>query len=183
MVLTSIYDQEAVAPMWQELAAVGVDPLTTPEQVDEVLGRASGTLLVIVNSICGCAAGSARPGAMLALQHAVIPDRYVTVFAGVDRDAVNRARDYMVGYPPSSPSIALFKDGRQVFMLERSELQQMMDDQVAAALRKASTSTARRPGLRSIPRSSDSSSRTGPADRRFRWWNRPPRSARAYCAP
>ena len=137
MVLTSIYDQEAVAPMWQELATVGVEPLTTPEQVDEVLGRASGTVLVIVNSICGCAAGSARPGAMLALQNSVIPDRYVTVFAGVDRDAVNRARQYMAGYPPSSPSMALFKDGRQVFMLQRSELQQMMDEQVASALRKA----------------------------------------------
>jgi putative YphP/YqiW family bacilliredoxin len=73
--------------MWQELAAVGVDPLTTPAQVDEALGRASGTVLVVVNSICGCAAGSARPGVMLALQHSVIPDRSVTVFAGVDRDA------------------------------------------------------------------------------------------------
>src|SRR5439155_10669747 len=136
MALTSIYDPEAVAPMWQELAAVGVEPLTTPEQVDEAVA-AKGTVLVIVNSICGCAAGNARPGVMLALQGSVIPDRYVTVFAGVDRDAVNRAREYMAGYPPSSPAIALFKDGRQVFMLERSELQQMMDDQVGAALRKA----------------------------------------------
>jgi len=137
MPLAPIYDPEAVAPMWQELVAVGVEALTTPEQVDEALGAKSGTVLVIVNSICGCAAGHARPGAMLALQNPVIPDRYVTVFAGVDRDAVNRAREYMAAYPPSSPSMGLFKDGKQVFMLQRSELQEMNDLQVAAALTKA----------------------------------------------
>jgi len=137
MALQPIYDPEAVAPLWQELAAVGVEPLTTPEQVDEVLGAASGTVLVIVNSICGCAAGSARPGAMLGLQNRVIPDRSVTVFAGVDRDAVNRAREHMAGYPPSSPSMGLFKDGKQVFMLQRTDLQQMTDHEVAAALQKA----------------------------------------------
>jgi putative YphP/YqiW family bacilliredoxin len=91
-------------------------------------------VLVIVNSICGCAAGHARPGAMLALQGPRIPDRYVTVFAGVDRDAVNRAREYMTDYPPSSPSIGLFQDGKQVFMLQRTDLQQMDEEQVAAAL-------------------------------------------------
>lgn len=146
MALPSIYDLEAVAPMWQELAAVGVDPLTTPEQVDAALGLASGTVLVIVNSICGCAAGHARPGAMLALQNSVIPDRSVTVFAGVDRDAVNRAREYMAGYPPSSPSMGLFRDGKQVFMLERADLQEMNDDQVAAALTKAFAEHCTRPG-------------------------------------
>src|SRR5882672_2281989 len=107
MTLTSIYDPEAVAPMWQELAAVGVEPLKTPEQVDQLLGSGSGSAFVIVNSICGCAAGQARPGAMLALQHSVVPDRYVTVFAGVDRDAVERAREYMAAYAPSSPSMGL----------------------------------------------------------------------------
>jgi putative YphP/YqiW family bacilliredoxin len=137
MSLAPIYDPEAVAPMWQELAAVGVDPLTTPAQVDEALETTSGTVLVVVNSICGCAAGSARPGVMLALQHSVIPDRSVTVFAGVDRDAVNRARDYMPAYPPSSPAMGLFKDGKQVFMLQRSDLQQMSEDQVAHALKSA----------------------------------------------
>jgi putative YphP/YqiW family bacilliredoxin len=137
MSLPPIYDPEAVAPLWQELAAVGVEPLTTPERVDEVLGAGSGTVLVIVNSICGCAAGQARPGVMLALQGSVIPDRYVTVFAGVDRDAVNRARVYMAGYPPSSPAMGLFRDGKQVFMLQRSDLQQMTDHQVASALKKA----------------------------------------------
>ena len=137
MALPPIYDPEAVAPMWQELAAVGVEPLTTPEQVDQALGTKAGTVLVIVNSVCGCAAGHARPGAMLALQHAVIPDRSVTVFAGVDRDAVERARGFMAGYPPSSPSMGLFKDGKQVLMLQRLDLQQMDDEQVASALTRA----------------------------------------------
>jgi len=136
MALPPIYDPEAVEPMWQELAAVGVEPLTTPEAVDEALSG-PGSVLAIVNSICGCAAGNARPGAMLALQHSVIPDRSVTVFAGVDRDAVNRARELMPGYPPSSPSMGLFKDGKQVFMLERSQIERMTSDQVAAALREA----------------------------------------------
>ena len=137
MALTPIYDPEAVAPMWQELASVGVVPLTTPEQVDQVLGTGSGSALVIVNSVCGCAAGQARPGAMLALQNAVIPDRSVTVFAGVDRDAVERARHYMTGYPPSSPCMGLFKDGKLVFMLQRTDLQRMDEEQVSAALRMA----------------------------------------------
>jgi putative YphP/YqiW family bacilliredoxin len=135
--LTPIYDPKAVAPMWQELAAVGVEPLTTPEQVDELLAAGSGSVLVIVNSVCGCAAGQARPGAMLALQHSVIPDRYVTVFAGVDRDAVERARHYMTGYPPSSPCMGLFKDGKLVFMLQRTDLQQMDEGLVSKALREA----------------------------------------------
>jgi putative YphP/YqiW family bacilliredoxin len=137
MPLSPIYDREAVAPMWQELAAVGVEPLTTPDEVDQVLKGATGSALVIVNSVCGCAAGQARPGAMLALQNPVIPDRSVTVFAGVDRDAVERAREHMAGYPPSSPCMGLFKDGKLVFMLQRSDLQQMDEGQVSAALRKA----------------------------------------------
>jgi putative YphP/YqiW family bacilliredoxin len=137
MPLPPIYDPEAVKPMWQELAAVGVEPLKTPEQVDEVLKTGTGSVLVIVNSVCGCAAGQARPGVMSALQNAVIPDRYVTVFAGVDRDAVERAREHMTGYPPSSPSMGLFKDGKLVFMLQRTDLQQMNEQQVSTALRQA----------------------------------------------
>jgi putative YphP/YqiW family bacilliredoxin len=146
MTLPPIYDREAVAPLWQELAAVGVEPLTSPEQVDDVLGAASGTVLMIVNSVCGCAAGQARPGAMLALQNDVIPDRSVTVFAGVDRDAVERARHHMTGYPPSSPAMGLFKDGQLVFMLQRTDLQQMDEAQVAASLRKAFEAHCSRPG-------------------------------------
>jgi putative YphP/YqiW family bacilliredoxin len=137
MPLPPIYDPEAVKPMWQELAAVGVEPLKTPEEVDALLKNAKGTALVIVNSVCGCAAGQARPGAMLALQNAKVPDRYVTVFAGVDRDAVETARSYMSAYPPSSPCMALFKDGQIVLMLQRTDLQQMNEQQVSAALRQA----------------------------------------------
>ena len=136
MALPPIYDPQAVEPMWKELAAVGVEPLTTPEQVDTALAG-PGTTLVIVNSVCGCAAGQARPGAMQALQNGVIPDRSVTVFAGVDRDAVEAARKHMAGYPPSSPAMGLFKDGKQVFMLQRIDLQQMNQDQVAGALQGA----------------------------------------------
>jgi len=95
MTLPPIYDPVAVEPLWQELAAVGVEPLTQPEQVDEVLGAAAGTVLMIVNSVCGCAAGQARPGAMLALQGAVIPDRFVTVFAPpLHHGAVGKLRDH-----------------------------------------------------------------------------------------
>ena len=137
MALPPVYDRDAVAPLWQELAAVGVEPLTTPEEVDGLLSAGSGTALVIVNSVCGCAAGQARPGAMLALQHRVIPDRSVTVFAGVDRDAVERAREYMSDYPPSSPAMGLFKDRKLVFMLQRTDLQRMNEEQVAAALQGA----------------------------------------------
>jgi putative YphP/YqiW family bacilliredoxin len=132
--------------MWQELAAVGVEPLTTPEQVEAALAASTGTVLLIVNSICGCAAGHARPGAMLALQNKVIPDRSVTVFAGVDRDAVERAREFMKDYPPSSPAMGLFKDGKQVFMLQRVDLQQMTDEQVAAALTQAFDQHCAKPG-------------------------------------
>ena len=146
MPLPPIYDPQAVAPMWQELAAVGVEPLTTPEQVDEVLDTGAGTVLMIVNSVCGCAAGQARPGAMLALQNSVIPDRSVTVFAGVDRDAVERARAHMTGYAPSSPSMGLFKDGKLVFMLQRTDLQQMDEEQVAASLRQAFEQHCSKPG-------------------------------------
>ena len=146
MSLPPIYDPEAVAPMWQELAAVGVEPLTTPEQVDELLGTGSGTVLVVVNSVCGCAAGQARPGVMRALQNAVIPNRYATVFAGVDRDAVERARGYMKGYPPSSPCIGLFKDGELVFMLQRTDLQQMNEEQVSMVLAQAFDQHCAKPG-------------------------------------
>ena len=136
MALPPVYDPEAVKPLWQELAAVGVDPLTTPESVDDALAK-PGTTMVVVNSVCGCAAGHARPGVMRALQNGVIPDRSVTVFAGVDRDAVERARAHMAPYPPSSPSIGLFKDGKQVYMLQRTDLQRMDEETVAEALAQA----------------------------------------------
>ncbi len=132
-----LYDPEAVRPMFEELEHVGVRSLHTPEEVDEVLNEKEGTTLVIVNSVCGCAAGGARPGVTKALQHKTIPDRYVTVFAGVDRAAVEQARGYMTGVMPSSPAIALFKDGELVHMLERHHIERMDANAVAFNLSAA----------------------------------------------
>lgn len=131
-----LYDPEAVKPMWQELQAVGIEPLTTPEMVDEAVKK-DGSTLIVVNSVCGCAAGGARPGVMRALQHSVIPDHLGTVFAGVDRDAVQRAREHMSNIPPSSPCIALFKEGKPVFVLERFQIEQMNADIIAKTLSNA----------------------------------------------
>ena len=135
--LPPIYDPEAVRPMWEELAAVGVEPLHRAEDVEAAFALSKGTLLVVVNSVCGCAAGGARPGVSLALQHSKIPDRMTTVFAGVDRAAVNSARDKMVGVPPSSPCIALFKDGKLVHILERRHIEQMDARMIAQDLAQA----------------------------------------------
>lgn len=131
-----LYDPQAVRPMWEELQAVGVQPLHQPEDVDTAM-KNKGTTLVVVNSVCGCAAGSARPGVAAALQNAKIPNSSVTVFAGVDRDAVDVARGYMTDVPPSSPAIALFKDGELVHMLERRHIEMMNVDVLAQNLREA----------------------------------------------
>ncbi len=109
--------------MAKDLTDYGFESLKTPDQVTEVLEQPSGTTLVVVNSVCGCAAANARPGAKLAVQHDKRPDRLVTVFAGVDPSATAKARDYMLPYPPSSPSIALFKDGKLVHFLERMHIE------------------------------------------------------------
>jgi putative YphP/YqiW family bacilliredoxin len=123
--------------MWQELADIGVKPLTTAQAVDDIMAAKEGTTMIMVNSVCGCAAGHARPGLALALQNKVIPDRLYTVFAGVDREATQRAREYMTGMPPSSPSIALFKGGELVFMLHRRQIEQVDMDNVARNLIQA----------------------------------------------
>jgi putative YphP/YqiW family bacilliredoxin len=136
--------------MWEELATCGIKPLTQPEEVDEALAR-RGTTMVVVNSVCGCAAGNARPGVTRALQHQVIPDQLVTVFAGVDRAATERAREYMAGIPPSSPAIALFKDGNLVHMLERRHIERMTEMDVAENLADAFDQHCSRPGP-SVPR-------------------------------
>jgi len=131
-----LYDPEAVKPMWEELATVGIQPLTTPEEVDSVLGNgATGTTLLVINSVCGCAAGGCRPGVMLALQNDLIPDNLVTVFAGVDREATQRARDYMAQIPPSSPNIVLFKDGKPTHALQRMHIERMTAVDIGNALR------------------------------------------------
>lgn len=117
-----MYDEEMIAPMREELTALGIQETRTPEEVEEVLA-AKGTTLVIVNSVCGCAAAQARPGVAEAFRKAgKKPDHAITVFAGNDRDATAAARSHFVGYQPSSPSIALLKDGDVVFMLERYQI-------------------------------------------------------------
>lgn len=117
-----MYPAELVKPMREDLTNVGFEELQTPEAVDAALAK-EGTTLVVVNSVCGCAAANARPGARMSLQNAKKPDHIVTVFAGVDREAVDTARGYMVPFPPSSPSMALFKDGELVHMLERHHIE------------------------------------------------------------
>jgi len=119
----AIYDERMVAPMRQELTRIGFAELRTPEQVDSALKDAPGTTLVVVNSICGCAARNARPAVTLALRNEAKPEKLATVFAGQDVDATQRAREYFTGYPPSSPSIGLLKDGRLVYMLERWQIE------------------------------------------------------------
>lgn len=119
------YDPEQVRPMWEELANVGITPLTTAEAVDEMLGKDKGIALCVVNSVCGCAAGGARPGVCLALQNDLIPDELGTVFAGMDQEAVAQARGYMSALNPSSPCIALFKDGQPIHVLERHHIERM----------------------------------------------------------
>jgi len=118
------YDERMIAPMREELTRLGFEELRTAEEVDARLGPAAGTTLVVVNSICGCAARNARPAVAAALEESSArPDHLTTVFAGQDVDATQRARGYFTGYPPSSPSIALLKDGRVAFMLERRQIE------------------------------------------------------------
>lgn len=119
-----MYPEQLVAPMREDLTSVGFEELKTPDAVDNALKDHKGTLLVVINSVCGCAAGAARPGVKWALQRSdKRPDHLATVFAGVDKDAVSRAREYTLPYPPSSPSIALFKDGELVHFVERHHIE------------------------------------------------------------
>ncbi|HEY3250755.1 MAG TPA: BrxA/BrxB family bacilliredoxin [Ignavibacteria bacterium] len=130
-----IYDPQAVQPMRDELAAAGFIEMLNPQDVEAYLSKKDGTTLVMINSVCGCAAGSARPGVTLALQNKIIPDRIVTVFAGQDRDAVDHFRNsYLPGVPPSSPFIVLFKDGEPVFLMQRLNIEGKTADMVAEEL-------------------------------------------------
>ena len=123
--------------MRAELSRLGFEELKTPAAVDDAVRSTPGTLMIVVNSMCGCAAGKARPGIAMALQHAVTPDRIATVFAGGDIEATERARTYFTGYPPSSPSVGLLKNGKLVWMLERRQVENQGADQIAAALKSA----------------------------------------------
>ena len=130
------YSELMIRPMREELTRIGVEELRTPEDVDRTLAN-KGTVMVVVNSICGCAAGKARPGIARALQHSVRPDKVATVFAGADIEATEKARSYFTGYEPSSPSIALLKDGELVYMMERRQIEGKDAWQVANELTQA----------------------------------------------
>ena len=126
-----MYDERMVTPMRQELTRLGVKELRTAAEVDATLKDSKGTTLVVVNSVCGCAARNARPAVAEAIRHSSKPDALTTVFAGQDMEATQRARSYFTGYPPSSPQIGLMKDGEVVFMLERWQIEGRPADEIA----------------------------------------------------
>jgi bacilliredoxin len=130
------YPEYLVAPMRQELTAVGAKECRTPADVDTVL-KTPGVTMMVVNSVCGCAAGKARPGIAMALQHANKPDTLATVFAGADVEATDRARQYFTGFPPSSPSIALMRDGQLIYMVERRDIEMRSAQGIADLLTMA----------------------------------------------
>ncbi|HST51981.1 MAG TPA: BrxA/BrxB family bacilliredoxin [Pyrinomonadaceae bacterium] len=131
------YPEILIKPMREDLTRLGVEETRTPEQVEDALITTKGTLMVVVNSVCGCAAGKARPGIALALQNGARPDRSITVFAGADIEATATAREHFAPYPPSSPQIALFKNGQLVFMLERHQIENKFAEQIAHELTQA----------------------------------------------
>jgi bacilliredoxin len=131
------YPEYLIAPMREDLTRLGVEELRTPEAVDQTVQNSKGTVMIIVNSVCGCAAGKARPGVALALQNEVRPDKVATVFAGGDIEATDRARSYFTGYQPSSPSIGILKDGKLVYMMERHQIEGKGPEQIAEELKSA----------------------------------------------
>jgi putative YphP/YqiW family bacilliredoxin len=128
------YMRDMVQPMRDELTRIGVQELRTPEEVSDTLDNVKGTALVVVNSVCGCAAGQCRPGVAQALQHSVKPDHLYTVFAGQDKEATAKAREFFAPYPPSSPSIALMKDGKLVHFIQRYQIEDRSAEMIAADL-------------------------------------------------
>jgi len=131
-----VYPEYFVAPMREELTSLGFEELRTVQSVDQAVTR-PGTTMVVVNSVCGCAAGKARPGVAMALNHDVKPDHLTTVFAGADVEATDRARGYFTGYPPSSPSVALLRDGQLVYIMERRQIEGQSADAIARQLMAA----------------------------------------------
>ncbi|MFZ4628055.1 MAG: BrxA/BrxB family bacilliredoxin [Blastocatellia bacterium] len=128
------YSELLIKPMREDLSKLGIEEARTAAAVDAAVKETSGILMVVVNSVCGCAAGKARPGVAAALQHAVTPNRTITVFAGADIEATERARNYFTGYPPSSPSIALLRDGKLVYMMERYQIEGRNAQEIANEL-------------------------------------------------
>ncbi|MGA7293707.1 MAG: BrxA/BrxB family bacilliredoxin [Terriglobales bacterium] len=132
-----MYPEIMVVPMREELTRLGIEELRTAEDVDRVLSGYPGTTMVIVNSICGCAAGRMRPAVRVALQHSTIPNNIVSVFAGQDVEATERARSYFTGYPPSSPSIAILSDAKLLYMMPRNQIESREASAIAADLKSA----------------------------------------------
>ncbi len=131
------YPEMMVAPMREDLVRAGFSEMRTPDDVDALLGSETGTTLVAVNSVCGCAAAMMRPGVWMSLQGDKKPEVLTTVFAGQDMEATDRTRDYIAGYPPSSPSVGLFKDGELVYFMERHQIEGRHPEDIAADLRTA----------------------------------------------
>ena len=131
------YPEFLIAPMREELTSLGVKELRTAGDVDAFVQTSNGTVMLIVNSVCGCAAGKARPGIAMALQHAARPDSAATVFAGADLEATERAREYFAGYPPSSPSLALLRGGQVVYIMERHQIESRSAESIARELTAA----------------------------------------------
>ena len=131
-----MYPEFLIAPMRDELTKLGVIELRTADEVDAIVKK-DGTVMMVVNSVCGCAAGKARPGVALALQHSLKPDIVATVFAGADIEATERARSYFTGYPPSSPSVALLRDGKLIYIMERHQIENQEATSIAGDLTAA----------------------------------------------
>lgn len=132
-----MYPEIMLVPMREELTKVGVQELKTANDVDQTLRSETGTVMVVVNSICGCAAGRMRPAVRVALQSSPRPDKVFSVFAGQDPEATERARSYFTGYPPSSPSIAILRDGKLLYMMERRDIERREAPEIAAELKSA----------------------------------------------
>ena len=131
------YPEALIAPMRQDLLRFGVEEARTASHVDALLAPGSGSVMIVTNSVCGCAAGRARPAIGLALRHSILPDRSASVFAGADIEAVGRVRERLAGVPPSSPSVALFRDGKPVFVLHRHEIESREAPEIAKLLANA----------------------------------------------
>lgn len=131
-----MYPEMMIAPMRQELTSAGIAEARTAAEVDNAVAQ-KGTAMVVVNSVCGCAAGKMRPGLRAAIRNAVRPERMITVFAGQDREATDAARRHFTGYPPSSPSIGILRDGKLVYMMQRSDIETSSPEMIAAALARA----------------------------------------------
>ncbi len=132
-----MYPEIMVVPMREELTRLGIEELHTVEEVDQALTNRPGTTMVVVNSICGCAAGRMRPAVRMALQNSIRPDHAYSVFAGQEKEATDRARSFFTGYPPSSPSIAILRDGQLIYMMQRRDIESREAPAIAADLKAA----------------------------------------------